>query len=284
MFRPQHGLLAFLGLLLLGAAPGRSVEELLREGNQAFAREDYTGALSFYTLAEERAEDPGEVAYNLGITLYRLGMNSDDETVRARYLREAGDHFRRCQNDPSRRARALYGQGTCLLVGQSQEAPALREAIRCFHVCLSDPALAEQLRDNARNNLELAKLLWVKAKVAEIPPDKQPEGDNPSKPPEEKGGPNDPQHGADPGKLIPEKNGQQTPVTKNKGDQLQSSEEPPPPGSGTLPPVPDRDQVVPLSPEDAARHLDLATRRILQERRHYRQRTAPLLPGTVKDW
>src|SRR4051812_48041322 len=70
---------ALLGLLVLGAAPDANVERLLREGNAAFDRGDYEQAVEFYSQAEDRATDPGQVAYNKATALYRLALDEKEE-------------------------------------------------------------------------------------------------------------------------------------------------------------------------------------------------------------
>ena len=62
------------------------------------------------------------------------------------------------------------------------------------------------------------------------------------------------------------------------------SESPPPPGKGNLPQVPDRDDLVPLSPEDTAAYLSQAATRILRDRQEYRRRAVPALAPSVMDW
>jgi len=65
--------LLLLVVLLLGAAPDANPDELGRQGNAAFERQDFRAALDFYTRAEERIINPGLVAYNKGVALYKLG-------------------------------------------------------------------------------------------------------------------------------------------------------------------------------------------------------------------
>jgi hypothetical protein len=62
------------------------------------------------------------------------------------------------------------------------------------------------------------------------------------------------------------------------------SDERPPGGQGTLPPVPDRADPAPLSPQDAAAHLEQANRRILEERQTYRRGNVRPPAATVRDW
>src|SRR5947199_517822 len=88
---------AMLGLVLLGAAPDANVERLLRDGNAAFDRGDYEQAVEFYSQAEDRATDPGQVAYNKATALYRLGQDEKEEGIGdpASRFRKAEDHYRR---------------------------------------------------------------------------------------------------------------------------------------------------------------------------------------------
>src|SRR5262245_43565913 len=89
-----------LALTLVSAAPGPDVEDLVRQGNEAFAQKDYAAAVKFYEQAEERTPDPGLVAFNKAAALFRL----------ERY-REAELSYQRCLEDgeapETRRARAL---------------------------------------------------------------------------------------------------------------------------------------------------------------------------------
>jgi hypothetical protein len=56
------------------------------------------------------------------------------------------------------------------------------------------------------------------------------------------------------------------------------------PGKGNLPPIADQADPAPLSPQDAAEHLEQAAKRITEERMVHRQRSArPPAPG-VRDW
>ena len=62
------------------------------------------------------------------------------------------------------------------------------------------------------------------------------------------------------------------------------TDQPRAPGEGNLPAVPDRDEMVPLPPEDAAAHLQQAAGRVLREQREHRTRSLKgPVPG-VKDW
>jgi hypothetical protein len=57
-----------------------------------------------------------------------------------------------------------------------------------------------------------------------------------------------------------------------------------PPGEGHLPPVPDRADLPPLSPEDAAAHLEKAAKRIVEEAKSHRRAKMTPRPEGVPDW
>jgi hypothetical protein len=74
------------------------------------------------------------------------------------------------------------------------------------------------------------------------------------------------------------------PVKPDQGQSPSSSNAPPPPGLGNLPPVPDQAEPALLSATDAAAHLEKATRRIVDEgQAHRRERARPPSSG-VRDW
>src|SRR5262249_22266332 len=145
---------ALVMLMLLAAAPPAS-ENLERQANAAFAAGRFDDAAHLYARAEERTTEPGRVAYNAGVAYFNLG----------RY-REAERLFR-CALDSgaqSRRARALYNLGTCLLFSsEGRDATRLGEAIRYFDQCAESQADSALVAD-ARHNLELAKQLWRRIK------------------------------------------------------------------------------------------------------------------------
>jgi hypothetical protein len=63
-----------------------------------------------------------------------------------------------------------------------------------------------------------------------------------------------------------------------KGDGQQA------PGEGSLPVIPDREELVPMSKEEAEAHLRQATERVLQEGRAHRQRSLRVPSSKVRDW
>jgi tetratricopeptide (TPR) repeat protein len=278
-----------MGVLLLGGAmstPGP--EQLLRQGNDAFNREDYAAAVDWYTRAEEQTADPGLVAFNKAAALYRLAEQNQEGGRRAGLFREAELHYRRSLEDATgdRRAAALYGLGNALVQqGQALGAQGLQEAVRCYRECLRLGAREPEPAD-VRHNLELARILWLQAKASRNKPDSgsedKPEEEPPPKP--------DPSRGQQPGGTEPTAGevrpggGEPMPVQLQPGDKPIQTDQRGAPGKGQLPPVPDEDKLVPLAPEDATAHLQRALDRIMKERREHQQRSARTPRGSVKDW
>jgi tetratricopeptide (TPR) repeat protein len=270
--------LALLGFALLGAASREDPEELVRRGNVAFTQGDFTAAVNLYAEAEDAILDPGLVAFNKATALYQLG----------RY-REAELHYRRCWEDAEgvRRTRLLYNLGNCLLQqARGSDVARLREAIGLYEQCLQQEEAESELLADARHNLELARLLWIKAKNSKA-------GRNPSDedPANEPNSPNDPRNdarlgGDERGLATPDPRGRPEPISDPQGDPKAAArtDERPPPGKGNLPPIPDVDDLVSLSPEDAAEHLKQELIRIRRERQEHRQQIVPAVSSHVKDW
>jgi Ca-activated chloride channel family protein len=280
--------LAVLAAVLVGAAPARAPEDLVRQGNAAFQREDYGTAVERYAAAEDRITDPGLVAFNEAAALYRQAAQLENTPRRTSLYREAELHYRRCLEDATgtRRAEALYGLGNSLLQQVAHRgAEACQEAVRAYGQCLAAEAVAADLAADARHNLELAKLLALQAKTNKKEQNSDSEEDNndPTKP-----RPNRPDRGdggsAEQAAGTPNASGDKSRVQVQPGQQPIKTDDTRPPGEGNLPPVEDRDQLVPMAPEDAAAHLERAAAQVLRER-HQHQHLATRPPsGNVKDW
>jgi len=271
---------AVLAIGLASAAPVAGPDDLVRQGNAAYARKDYEAAVQFYGAAGERSTDPGLVALDEAAALYQLG----------RYPL-AEQHYRFCLQDATgaRRVRALYGLGNCLVQGaRARDTAALREAVRCYEACLRLADLDPELAGDIRYNLEVAKLLRTKAlsSSGDPHPDEQDPGNSQPKPPQDDGRSQDTQSGS------PERNTATQPQTgnqrvrvRNTGQQPIPSGQEPLPGAGrSLPPVPDRDDLVPMAPEEAAAHLRRAADRILIESSEHRLRSIQETPADVPNW
>lgn len=269
--------LMLVAIVLAAAAPV-DVDDLLRRGNAAYADEDYADALQLYEQAEERATDPGLVAFNKAAALYRLDR-----------FREAELHYRRCLEDSlaprvvgmrPRQARAWYDLGNCLLKQAPDDRKTIEQALDCYRESMGladedQELLAKELLANVRHNFEVARLLWLEARA------KSPDAEEPDHP---KQGPSkeSKQNGSasskgDPGKTDEkgtEKTGDRPGAAKD-GKKLAAL--------GKLLVLPDEDKLVPLAPEDTMHFLDETRARVLRERREYRRLAVP--PSEhVKDW
>jgi hypothetical protein len=263
-------------LLLIGAAPADQATDFVRRGNGAFQQDDLDTALEFYDQAEERITDPGLVAYNQAVTLYRQGRWREAE-LRFRCSVEGADAVRK--------TRSYYGLGNALVMqGGDEDVIALQAAVEAYRLCRKQPGLSPEMLHKTNHNLEVARLLLLqaKAKAANRPP-KPEDGSNQTQ--EQKnaakkygpennntGDPNN-QANSEPGNKEKSQGGKEKP-----GQTDQTT-----PGAGRLPTLPDEDKLVPLSSEDAQLYLQEAVRRIEQQRRQDWQSRQPAAKN-VKDW
>jgi Ca-activated chloride channel family protein len=269
--------LVVASVVLVSASPQLGWQALVRRGNHAFVDGDLATALSSYAQAEERTLDPGLVAFNEATTLYHLGQYRDAEL-----------HFRRSREDAEgpRLARVLYGLGNCLVQqARPGDTRRLRDAIDLYRACLEQDGLDAELIEDARHNLEVARHLWLHAHAEKDRGEsRDSENDTGSTPPETnrdtaadnalEASTLDP-HGK-PRRVV----GQ---VGASKANAAQS-DQPAPPGKGNLPPIPDEDELAPLSTEDAVEYLNQAAGRIQHERQSHRQSLVPTVSPSVKDW
>ena len=161
-------LLSCLATLLVAAWPPQPPENVIREANDAFGRGDLESAESLYARAEERAPDPGLVAFNKGTALYNHGE-----------FRRAELCFRRALGDADipadRRARAMYNLGNCLVrQAGDTDVRQLQSAIDCYELAIRESS-DEGIRSDAGHNLEVAKLLWAKARARRPAGERDPE-------------------------------------------------------------------------------------------------------------
>ena len=265
---------AGVAVVLVSAAPLPDSDPLVRQGNAAFADGDFEAALRLFEQAERGADDPGLVAFNKGAVLFRLQRFAES----AACFRQTLDDD---QAPADRRARAQYDLGTALVKqSDGKSALLLRRAVSAFRACLGMPDLDADLRANVRHNLELAQLLWLKARADN--PD-QPDGlgeEHPQdRPPNADGSRPDKDGKPDGGKGKPEQGpegGAEGPGAAQAGDKKRVK-------AGPLLVLPDSDQVVPLPPAEADAHLDQIINRIIQERRSHWQRLAAPSVDT-RDW
>ncbi len=246
---------AWLPLIALAAASAMSQRavDAERRGDAAFISQRWREAIEAYESAE-RTADPGRVAFNLAVTFSRMGNYRDAE----RAFRASLD-----QATGARRLRAYYNLGTVLvLASEGQHASHLVEAIDCFRRVMASPDAGAELRDDARHNLELAKLLWKKTS-GDAPPPQPPSspGDDPRGSRTTSNG--TPTEGGSPANGTPDPRGPPMPAAGN----ATPIDDRPPPGSGRLLPIPEERQHQPLPAGEARELLRQAAERIERERR-----------------
>lgn len=274
--------IVFVLAALAAAAPAESPEDLIRRANAAFLSGDVEAAESLYSAAEERTGDPGLVAFNKATVLFQKGEFHAAESHYARTLDDKA-----CPAD--RAARAWFNRGTCL-VRRGGAAAVYRSAIACFDRCLESPAADAPLKANARQNLELAKLLWMEANKKAAKPE------NPNEPPREDERPPEPgttpKNGTDPSIENGADNGtrkEQRPVpmpAPGVAPKQGANDSGNPTPAAAVNPQPVLDDGTPqkLSPEDSREHLRRAEQRLRDERRALlRTLYGPDRPG-VRDW
>jgi hypothetical protein len=275
-FRPLWLLLP--ALALVAAAPASAPpDELVRRGNDAVGRKQYGDALQLYERAEERATDPGLVAFNEGVAFYQNGNHARAEM-----------QFRLARQDATGRRRlyATYNLAASVLqTAGDSDAAKLAEAVGLFEECLRHDEADERLAADARHNLELAKMLWVQARAKPAPhKDKsQQEEENPKPQPPRPEPVKQP--GGDDGSASPTKGtGDRAQVTPEDGKEPVKTDGQPAPGAGNLPVIPDRDELAPMSREDAEAHLKEALKKVMQEGRSHRQGSVRVPSAKVRDW
>jgi tetratricopeptide (TPR) repeat protein len=279
--------LALAIALLISAAPLASPEDLVRQGNLAFERGGFEEALLLYQQAEERGTDPGLIAFNEAAAYYHL-----------KDYRRAESHFRMALDDGDmsleRRGRALYNLGNCLMQQAGEtDVKTLRAAIGCYERALRCE-LDDGLRRDAAHNLELAKLLWNKArsKLTDPPPpntEEPPENERRPEPKKKTAGASEPGAGPDESGKGPKKQ-QGATAEKDPNGKATGKEEPdqveqaPSKLPSHVRVVPDTDVLVDLSPEEARRFLSDAEKRLRKERAS--NRTALAIPEkpSGRDW
>jgi hypothetical protein len=206
-------------------------------------------------------------------------------------LLEADQLYRCClvPTDPHR-PRALCGLGNCLLhkAGTSDEG-SLRSAIACYDLCLQSAGDDEELASAARFNREKARLLLLQfiPPISDSPRDRPPSDDRYPHFPR----PDDRRFAmAMPASEATGADGTADPQTipgetqPDQGKDAAKNNEPPQAGKGNLPPIPDQVDVPPLPPYVAVEHLEMAAKKVQQERLIHHRRGEEASPKGVKDW
>jgi len=259
-----------LAVLSMSAAGPQDADTLLRLGNDAFAAQKYDGALAYYEQAEAQTLDPGLVSFNKAAALFRLQR-----------FKEAIECYRRAVDDdraPSdRKARMYFDLGNALAQHAGERAAPLAEAVANYRKCLHQADLPPKLREDARHNLELAQLRWLKAKQQEPsepkPPDSPPKNNSlDTKDPKE----SDKTHykPIEPGGKKKRDGADDVP----KGGKSKKLD-----FDSHITVLPDDVNLQAISREDALMTLDEHARRIAEDRRKLRNPAGPAALST-KDW
>ncbi len=259
-------------------------DALIQNGNQALEQGDYARALQLYQQAQETTVDPGLVAFNKATAYYHL-----------KEYRNAESHFRMALDDAAipeaRRGKALYNLGDCLMKqADARDFKVLREAIRWFESCL-DAMPEADLRKDAEYNLELAKLLWNKARAKTTQKPAPNDDDGPDKAEAAKSKMAEKKSAADSEtgkgkeakKAIPSEVKQETPELAD-GDKTKKPGGFAKPAPSRARVIADSDEVEPLSPEQTREALQLTARRLQHERQLNRNDRATPEKRTSLDW
>lgn len=280
------GFLAVVLVLGLDLSPAPDAEKLLTDGHAAFARGDYAAAAALYERAEVISTDPARVAFYLAGAKYRLALRTEGPSPE---LHEA-ERLYRCCLDPSdpRRPQALYGLGNCLLrKAGTRDLAALRAALACYDQCLESAGDDTELLADARYNREKVRLMLLQVQ----PP---PPGSQGDKPPSDDANPQPPRpdpRQQSPGQIVEpgsEMGGDPRAIAgaakPEPGTNAAKTDALPPPGEGNLDPIPDEVDARPLSPHEAARHLQVAADMLRRERQTHHRRGERASAAGVKDW
>jgi tetratricopeptide (TPR) repeat protein len=264
-------LVALLAFALISADP-REGAPAHHAGDAAMMQGDYARALTQYARAAATTRDPGLVAYNQGIAYYRLGQHAEAEGA-----------FRRAMEDdaapPSRRARALLGLGNAMFKQAGDgNVTLLARAMAAYRACLEEAPTEPGLAQDARYNLELARMLWAKAHAKAPPTPGSKETPPPSTSP--KGSDENPLNlangeGDGPGVGKGESKDGAKGGAQRILDQIYNAK--------NLTTLPDDAVVNPMSPHDTAALLDQLRAKLARDRRASRA-AGPQLPPEIKNW
>ena len=280
-----------LGVLALGlrASPDNAaVEDPLRRGNAAFEAGNYSTAADLYDKAEVARDRPGPGGLQPGHSPLspRPGRGGHNPAPQAAADGRTGLPLQRGRRGRAAPSRALFGLANCLLQGRGDEVAATRAAIRYYRGLLSGGHLEASLTDDARHNLELAKLLWLKARAKK---DASPEKDRNENQPndssqQQQGDDRERMQGADPGTDPMAHGAGRQQIQSGDGQDATPTQRPTPGAGGDLPPTEDDGKPTQLTPEETRENLANAIEAINRDRRTQRLRSRRPVAGPVKDW
>ncbi len=260
--------------VLLAASPSRrgADADTFSQATRAAQRGEFALAELMYEQAAEGSTDPGLVAFNQA---YCAAQQQLYRQADALYLQVLDD----AEAPPQRLANAHYNRAVCLVrVGGLTE---FRLAIDHLEKCLTFD-ITEELRGDAKQNLEIAKLLWINARERE----------------KQKPKPNDPAKSDPPAtpKVEPSLPPEQDPTqdnasngstqkgtatnTQGNGQVSDKSQA----GAGTLPVKFSGTELPPWTDAELSVYLQQLSKRVAKERRATEALVAPAPRSNVKDW
>lgn len=251
-------------LILAAAHP---TDAWVWRGNQELANNRPAEALTWYQKAEERTPDPGLVAFNKGVAMARLHRWRDAEL-----------HFRRSLSDAAgeRRWQALYNLGTSLI---RRSAGRDRQALQDAIVALEQASAMNADKADVKTNLQIAKDLLAQAPAESGAPEIENKNDG-----QQVAKSADAKAKAALEKRLGPANKTGKALQKSDGTGGQETDQPPPPGAGNLPVIPDSDVVERITPEDLAQHLNRAAVRIAAAQRDQLKSRRPTSKPSYPDW
>ena len=164
----------------------------------------------------------------------------------------------------------------------------LQAAIDCYELALRETS-DDGIRSDAGHNLEVAKLLWAKARRAGGPrANSDPEWDEPQQPKQPPPDPLKPPEGTDRDAMEGDKKlepGPKLDIGKGPNAGMTPKEaERAAPGQGNLPVLPDTEEFRSIPLEDVRAELKRAERRMLRERLKVREEAAQGERPRANDW
>jgi hypothetical protein len=282
-------ILVGIPLALLAAAPAPSIDDLVRRGNAAFADRDFTAAVKLYEQVEGRATDPGLIAFNKASALYQLALSGSTPANRLDRFRQAEQQYRCAVEgaDDQRRLRARFGLANSIVQGRPDDVAALKDAIGSYRDCLHNPTLDEGTGSDVRHNLEVARLLLLKAQLKPSKTDDQPKNTDSSEKPKNTEPPEPDPMTPKPGDQGMKDGGREKPtdqpIDTKDGDKPTPTQEKTA-GQGQVKTLFDETPSPQLSAREAEADLRKAIDLIQEELRARRLRSARPPSGTVKDW
>ena len=178
----------------------------------------------------------------------------------------------------------MYNLGNCL-VRQAGETDVrqLQAAIDCYEMALRETA-DEGVRSDAGHNLEVAKLLWAKARARRPQGERDPDWDEPQQPKRPPSDPLKPPEGMGQDAMEGESQPAETDIGGPNAGMTPKEGERAAPGQGNLPVLPDTEEYRSIPLEDVRAELKKAGQRLQRERQKLREEAAQGERPRANDW